>query len=572
MNPFTPAYLSAPNSPLLSVLVFLPLIGAVLLMLFPRNETRVIRGFALVVSLIALAVSLVLVVRYAPAGGAVFAFKQRIDWLPVVGAVYHLGVDGVALSLVVLTTLLTPIVILAAFSQVTDRVREYMISMLVLEAGMLGALCALDLVVFFIFWEVMLVPMYFLIGVWGGDRRHYAAVKFVLFTVAGSVLMLLAMLYLYFESGARSFDLALLLGKDAIAPGKQWLPFLAFALAFAIKVPMVPFHTWLPDAHTEAPTGGSVILAGVLLKMGVYGFYRFAMPLMPDAAKQAAPALAALAVIGIVYGALLAMTQRDLKKLVAYSSVSHLGFVMLGLVALEPKAVTGAALQMINHGLSTGALFLIVGLLYERTHTRKMSDYGGLFKVTPGIAVVFLITVLSSAALPGLNGFVGEFLILSGSFASTGIAGIQAWTGVATLGVVLGAAYLLIAYQRTMFGPVNDKVAQLRDLTPREIVYLAPIVVLFFAIGVFPRPLLARLEPSVKAFTALVEKRSRSGVAAAPGADVKIAVAGGAKAAAPVGAPGQPKLIQRVPRPAFIPVQPPSPLARPPSPKALERR
>jgi len=434
---------------------------------------------------------------------------ERHRWLPEFGVQYLLGVDGVSLFLVLLTTLLTVLVALAAFGDVHKRVREYMILMLVLETGMLGTLLALDLILFYVFWEVMLVPMYLLIGVWGGPRRIYAAIKFALYTMFGSLLMLVAILYLAGlhrqATGAFSFDL-LKLYDLSIEPSTQLWLFAAFALAFAIKVPMFPLHTWLPDAHVEAPTGGSVILAGVLLKMGTYGFLRFAWPLFPTAAAEAAPYIMAIAVIGILYGALVALVQPDLKKLVAYSSVSHLGFVMLGIAAMNVEGVSGAVFQMLNHGLSTGALFLAVGAIYERRHTRQIADFGGLWKIVPVYSVFFLIAMLSSVGLPGLNGFVGEFLCLLGAFGRD-----PRFVAPAVLGVVLGALYLTWMYQRVIFGPVtHEENRALADLSPREIAVFAPILALVFFMGVYPKPLLARMEPSVAAIVAHVEKRAKA--------------------------------------------------------------
>ena len=400
------------------------------------------------------------------------------------------------------TTTLTPIVMLAAWSDVQRSVKEFHVLLLALEAGMLGALVALDLFLFYVFWEVMLVPMYLLIGVWGGARRIYASVKFVIFTVAGSLPMLVAILYCAWQAGADgvpSFAYADLLGLGLGGTAERWV-FAAFAFAFAIKVPLFPLHTWLPDAHTEAPTAGSVILAGVLLKMGTYGFLRFAIPCFPTAAVEAAPLIIALSAIGIVYGALVAVVQPDMKKLVAYSSVSHLGFVMLGLFAFAPVAVTGGVYQMLNHGVSTGGLFLLVGMIYERRHTRQIADFGGLWAVVPRYAVAFLLVMLASVGLPGLNGFVGEFLILVGAFP------VHPWaTVVATSGIVLGALYLLWLYQRVLFGPVtDDRNAGLADLSAREVAVLTPIVVLAVVMGVYPKPFLERIEPSVERMLAPV--------------------------------------------------------------------
>jgi NADH-quinone oxidoreductase subunit M len=416
--------------------------------------------------------------------------------VPNLGISYYLGVDGISALLVVMTTFLSAIAILSSFGSITNRVKAYYATLLALETGMIGVFCALDLVLFYIFWEAVLIPMYLIIGVWGGPRRVYAAVKFILYTVAGSLLMLVAILYLYFSfhasTGEFTFDLLRLYDTPLNHSAQLWL-FAAFALAFAIKVPMFPFHTWLPDAHVEAPTAGSVILAGVLLKMGTYGFVRFALPLFPDAARELAPLMILLAVIGIIYGALVAMVQPDMKKLVAYSSVSHLGFVMLGLFAMNTQGLQGGVIQMINHGLSTGALFLAVGIIYERRHTREISEFGGLAEILPWFAAFFLIICLSSLGLPGLNGFVGEFLILLGAFRVHPKAGALAATG-----VILAAVYLLWMYQRVMFGPVtNEKNRGLRDLSPREFWTLVPVLLMILWLGVYPNTFLRKLDGSV---------------------------------------------------------------------------
>ena len=492
--------------PLLTLIVFTPLAGALVLALLPREHDAGLRRAALVFSLVPLALSLWLLARF-DAADAGFQLVERASWIPAWGASYHLGVDGVSLFLVVLTTFLTPIVLLDSWGNVHRRVKDYLVLMLLLETGMLGTLLALDLFLFYVFWEVMLVPMVLLIGVWGGPRRVYAAIKFVLFTMAGSLPMLVAIVYLAWRAksagGASSFDYERFLALS-LTGREQLVLFFAFALAFAIKVPLFPFHTWLPDAHTEAPTGGSVVLAGVLLKMGTYGFLRFALPLFPDAVATASPVVAALAVIGIVYGALVATVQPDLKRLVAYSSVSHLGFVMLGLVALTPTAVVGAVYQMLNHGLSTGALFLLVGMIYERRHTRMIVDFGGLWSVVPVFSVCLLLAMLASAGLPGLNGFVGEFLILLGSF------GRWPWaTAVAASGVVLGALYLLWMYERTIFGPVvHEETRRLRDIGTRELWVITPVLALCFVMGLYPAPILRRIEPAVARTIATVQRRT----------------------------------------------------------------
>ena len=494
---------------MVSAIVLLPLLGGLVLLALDPRDPALVRRTALGTTLLTFVVSLGLLLEF-DAARADFQFVEHYAWIPDFGVAYHVGVDGISLFLVLLTTLLSPLVVLSTWSSVTERVKEYLICFLVLETGMIGAFVAVDLFLFYVFWEVMLIPMYFLIGVWGGERRVYAALKFLLYTLAGSLLMLVAILYLAAlhdaQFGRPSFDLLHLATLDVPAHVQGWL-FAAFGISFAIKVPLFPFHTWLPDAHVEAPTGGSVILAAVLLKMGTYGFLRFALPLFPDAAQAAAPLVMTLSVIGIVYGALVAMVQPDLKKLVAYSSVSHLGFVMLGVFAFNTQGTQGALYQMLGHGLSTGALFLLVGVVYERRHTRLIGEYGGLWKRMPVFAAVFLVTLLSSIGLPGLNGFVGEFLILLGAFAA------NRWAGAAALaGVVLGAVYMLRMYQRVMFGPLtNPANATLPDLSRREVTIFAPLVGLMLLMGVYPQPFLSRMEPSVEATLTRVHAAGRIG-------------------------------------------------------------
>jgi NADH-quinone oxidoreductase subunit M len=489
---------------LLSLTVLSPLLGATLVALLPREPVLGVRRTALVFALVPLLCSLLVLRAFQPGTGD-FQLVERAAWIAPLGVSYHLGVDGVSLFLVLLTTVLTPIVVLAGFGDVRRHVKEYYVLFLVLETGMLGALLALDLFLFYVFWEVMLVPMYLLIGIWGGERRIYATIKFVLFTMAGSLLMLVAIVYLGWmvkrATGSWGFGYDAVLAL-AVSPREQLVLFAAFALAFAIKVPIFPLHTWLPDAHTEAPTGGSVILAGVLLKMGTYGFLRFAFPFFPDAVVATAPLFVALAVVGIVYGALVAVRQADMKKLVAYSSVSHLGFVVLGLFAFDTTAGSGAVYQMLNHGVSTGGLFLLVGMLYERRHTRALAEFGGLWAAVPRYAAALLVVLLASAGLPGLNGFVGEFLILAGTF--------ERWpraAAVATSGIVLGALYLLVMYQRVAFGPLDrEENRTLADLDRRELAVIVPVIALCFAMGLHPMPLLSRIRPSVDRMLARIER------------------------------------------------------------------
>ena len=478
---------------LITLTVFLPLAGALLLTLFRKTAEGAIKGFALLTSLVTFAVSVPLYFLYRPEA-ALWLKEPALDWIRSYGIRYAVGVDGISLFLVLLTTFITPVCLLASWNYIQKHVKEYYIAFLLLEMGMLGVFVALDVFLFYVFWELMLIPMYLIIGVWGGPRRIYAAVKFFIYTMIGSVLMLVAILYTYAAAGKHTFDYFAWLGVSIPGDVQVWL-FLAFALAFAIKVPMFPFHTWLPDAHVEAPTAGSVILAAVLLKMGTYGFIRFAMPLYPQGASTFTPLICGLAVVGIIYGALVSMVQKDVKKLVAYSSVSHLGFVMLGMFAMTTMAVEGSILQMINHGISTGLLFLLVGVLYERRHTRLIEDFGGIGKVVPAFAVIFMITTLSSIGLPGTNGFVGEFLILLGSFQAQ-----RTYTILAASGVILAAVYMLWMYQRVVFGVVTHPENEgMKDLSAREWAYLLPMVLFVFWIGFYPRTFLDKMEPSVNA-------------------------------------------------------------------------
>ena len=498
--------------PILTLLVAVPLVGGAAVLLTGRDRPALARQVALGVSLIAFGLSLWMWSAF-DATSADYQFIETHAWLPDFGISYHVGLDGISLFLVILTTFLTPIALLCSWESVEQRVREFSFFMLALEAAMIGVFISLDLFLFYVFWDFMLIPMYFLIGIWGYDRRIYATVKFILYTMAGSVLMLIAIIWLAYQhqaaTGVPSFDLLNLLGMNIPTAVQTWL-FLAFAVAFAIKVPLFPFHTWLPDAHVEAPTAGSVILAGVLLKMGTYGLLRFAFPLFPEAARAFAPYIAILAVVGIVYGALVAMVQPDMKKLVAYSSVSHLGIVVLGLCALNVNGVQGAVFQMLAHGVSTGGLFLIVGMLSDRRHTRLIAEYGGLKAVAPRLVAAFLLITLASIGLPTMNGFVGEFLILLGSFTSTnGLfdpAHARYFTAVAATGVILSAVYMLWMFQRVNYGPItNPKNRGLRDLSPRELLVIGPVCAMAIFMGVLPGVFLKPMEPAVrKAVTQIV--------------------------------------------------------------------
>jgi NADH-quinone oxidoreductase subunit M len=497
------------NGHLLSYVLFLPLAGALLLLALPKSLVRLWANF---VALAGFLVSLPLVARFNKADGG-FQFVERVDWIPAFGIQYHIGIDGISLLLVMLTTLIGVVAVLASWSAIHEKTKAYYAMLLVLQTGMIGVFVALDFFLWFVFWEVVLVPMYFLIGVYGSGRRLYAAIKFVLYTLAGSMLLLLGILTLFFQyhaqTGAYTFNIAELMKLNLPLALERWV-FWAFFFGFAIKVPMFPFHTWLPDAHTEAPTAGSVILAAVLLKMGTYGFIRFSLPLLPKASIDPTiiQILAGLSIVGILYGALVSLMQSDWKRLVAYSSVSHLGFCTLGIFALNPNGIAGSVIQQLNHGISTGMLFLIVGVAYERRHTRDIAQYGGLAHVTPNFAKVFAFAMLSSAGLPLLNGFVGEFTILQGAFETN-----RAWAAFAVPGVVLGAAYLLWLYQRTMLGavtnPANEKLA---DLSAREWAVFAPLIAWAIWIGVYPKPYFEILEKPVALLVERVRPEYFAGV------------------------------------------------------------
>ncbi len=477
---------------LLDITIFLPLVVALIILFLKSN--RAIKNIALIGMSVTFAVSLILAWNFEVTG-VQFQFVQKVAWIPQLGIHYFVGIDGLALLLILLTTFLTPLALLGTWNSIEHRVKIYILMLLILETGMLGVFASLDVFLFYIFWEAMLIPMYFIIGIWGGENRVYAAVKFFLYTLFGSLLMLVALIVMGSTVGAmanKSFTMDLLewYRFSPLLPFQTqvWL-FIAFGISFAIKVPVWPFHTWLPDAHVEAPTAGSVILAGVLLKMGTYGFLRFNLPLFPEASIAFVPMLSLLAVVGIVYGALVAMVQTDIKKLVAYSSVSHLGFVMLGIFSMTEEGIQGAILQMVNHGLSTGALFLLVGMMYDRTHTRIISEYGGYARIVPVYSTLFLIITFSSIGLPGLNGFVGEFLILLGAFTSN-IINNRIYAIAAATGVILAAVYMLWMVQRVFFGPLHLKNGAVKDINAREIAVLSCIVLFVVWIGVYPKTFL----------------------------------------------------------------------------------
>ncbi|MCC6625409.1 MAG: NADH-quinone oxidoreductase subunit M [Deltaproteobacteria bacterium] len=546
--PLEAAATDASGSVLLLLLVLVPLLGAILLAFIPKDQLAAHRGIGTAFSVIAFALSIPLIASFDHAAPTFQpAFDFHVDWIESLGASITLQLDGISLWIVLLTTFLTPIILIGALRAVDQRVREFVIAMLVLESAMIGALVATDLLLFYLFWEMMLIPMYLLIGIWGGENRHYATIKFVIYTVVGSLLMLVGIIYLRIKAG--SFAYADVLALELTAGEQLWL-FLAFGLAFMIKVPLFPFHTWLPDAHTEAPTAGSVVLAGVLLKMGTYGLLRFAIPLFPNAMGELSPLILVLSTIGIVYGAFVAFAQLDVKKLVAYSSVSHLGFVMLGIVAFNQQAVEGAILQMVNHGISTGALFLLVGMVYERTHTRAIADYGGIASKMPVFATFFIIITMSSIGLPGTNGFSGEFLILSGTFLEgLPITAGASWdvltivcAGIAVTGVLFGAIYMLSMVRRVFFGPVtNPHNEALSDLSAREVGVLLPLVALVFAIGFWPRaftaPMQASVETLVDTYQPVVDK-VRDPPKKRPATAEREAPAGGSSETASITVPG----------------------------------
>jgi NADH-quinone oxidoreductase subunit M len=502
-----------PGAFIIPLILALPILGAIFVMCTPKTETALHRGIGMTFTLVTFLASLLMLNRgYYNATVAGFQLVVDVEWIPGLGAHFKTGVDGISVFLVILTTFLMPLTLLGTGKAIDKHVREFIAAMLVLETGMLGAFVALDLFLFYVFWEVMLIPMYLLIGIWGGQRRLYASIKFVIYTMVGSLLMLVAIFYVYVQGGAvlggYTTDLEKLLTVALPYDAQIWC-FAAFALAFAIKVPLFPLHTWLPDAHVEAPTAGSVILAGVLLKFGIYGFLRYAMPLFPHGAAVWSPAISVLAVIGIIYGAFVAFAQDDVKKLVAYSSVSHLGFCALGVFALTSYGISGSIYAMLSHGLTTGGLFLGIGVLYERRHTRRLAEYGGIWKQMPTFAGLFLVVVMGSAGLPALSGFVGEFLTILGTF----IAGDTLPQGysfpmprlmgaLAATGVVLGAVYLLWMFQKVFFGKLDKaKNGRLKDLSGAELATFIPLVIAIFLMGLFPRPLLAAMEPSVQKFT-----------------------------------------------------------------------
>ncbi len=494
--------------PILSLIILTPALGAILLAFVDRKNESVMKQGSLMISCLTLLLSLTMLTQFDGSYGG-YQLEEKHTWVEGLGISYHLGIDGISILLVLLTTFTMPIVLLSTWSAVKDRVKEYQICLLLLQSGMIGAFLALDMILFYLFWEAMLVPMYLIVGIWGGRDRIRAAIKFFIYTMVGSLLMFVAILYLWKHTG--TFDLPAVLThleNDPISREAQAWLFGAFALSFAIKVPLFPLHTWLPDAHVEAPTAGSVVLAGVLLKMGTYGFLRFGIPLFPEAVVEFTPLICGLAITGIIFGACMALVQHDIKKLVAYSSVSHLGFVVLGIFMfrmangeMTSTGIVGGILQMVNHGLSTGMLFLLIGIIYERRHTRELANYGGIAKVVPVFSVFFILATLSSIGLPGMNGFVGEFMILLGTFEVEPLYAVLASTG-----VVLGAVYMLTLVRKFLFGPlVHEENASIPDVNAREIIYLTPIVVMMFWIGLYSKPFTDLVEPTVNQYLEMLK-------------------------------------------------------------------
>lgn len=482
--------------PVLSTVIFLPILGALLIFLTKRSSETFIKWTALAISIIDFVLSIPLFTGFDKTTAAM-QFVEKRDWIPAWGIHYSLGVDGISVLFVLLSTLLTILCVTVSWKSVKIKTKEFYAALLLIEGSMIGVFCSLDMFLFYIFWEAMLIPMFLLIGVWGGPNRVYAAIKFFLFTLVGSVLMLIGIIVLYLHTG-NSFDVLKMMETN-YPFNLQVILFWAFFAAFAVKVPMFPVHTWLPDAHTEAPTAGSVILAGILIKMGAYGFLRFSMPILPEATKAMAPAMMILSVIGIIYGAVICLGQTDLKRLIAYSSVSHMGFVTLGIFALNMQGLQGGILQMINHGIVTGGLFLCIGMVYDRTHTRQIADYGGTASVLPVYAALFMILTLASIGLPGTNGFIGEFLIILGGFTTSKLMGTLSATG-----IIIGAAYMLWLYQRVFFLEINPKMQGHKDIDLREILTLVPLIILVFWIGTYPNTFLSFMDVSVQHLIARV--------------------------------------------------------------------
>lgn len=510
---------------ILTILIFAPFVLALPILLFRKEQEKLIKTYAFVISLIPLALSVFLFFKFNPAIGE-YQFVEKVKWLTFSNTYYYLGIDGISLLLILMSAFMFPLSILASWTSITKNVKSYYFLLLLLDSALIGVFSSLDLILFYIFWEFILIPMYFIIGVWGAEDRIYATVKFFLYTMFGSLLLLIGIVWLGFlclpKTGIFTTDLTILTQHAFDLPlDMQLYLFILFTLSFLIKVPLFPFHTWLPDAHVQAPTAGSVILAAVLLKMGTYGLLRFSLPLFPGAFIKLTPVIAALAVIGIIYGALVSIVQKDVKKLVAYSSVSHLGFIVLGTFAVTDVALQGSVIQMINHGLSTGALFMIVGVLYERRHTKKIADFGGIMKVMPVFSVIFMVVMLSSVGLPGLNGFVGEYLILLGSFYSPNL-GTHTYSIVSTIAVILAAVYLLWMFQRVMLGPVDKEENRgLKDLTLREFFSFVPLLVFIVWIGVHPNTFLSKSEASVNKIVKTFNEYSAKNWIGKTGAEVK---------------------------------------------------